>query len=285
MIPDEQLNFDACVLSGQVFRFRRTPDGWAGVDGDNLIEARRVTGGWEVRSRPDPDAWMAFLQIDRDLSEIRDQIARIEPRLVPIMDAMPGLRTLRLACPSETLFSFLCTPNNHMSRIVRMAGYLASQGQEIEAGHHTFPSVDRLAALDESDLRVNGFGYRAATIPAVAQDLVKRGDGWLEALGAKGYLEARAELCSLPGVGLKLADCVCLFGLHFDEAVPIDTHVWKTMTEWYVSEFRSGTLTPARYERASALFRGLFGELSGWAQQYVFYNRYISYRSRLDVPV
>jgi len=278
MIPDEQLDFEACVQSGQVFRFVRTDSGWEGVDGDNLIRATKVSGGWEVESAPDSRVWERFLQIDRDLLEIRDRIARIEPRLVPIMAELPGLRTLRPALPEETLFSFLCTANNNMTRIVRMVGFLASKGREVEKGHHIFPKLMDIGNISEDELRQNGFGYRGATIPRVARDLGAREPEWLTQLKGKPYLQARAELSGLHGIGLKLADCVCLFGLHFDEAVPIDTHVWKTLSKWYAPHLSASSLTPSRYAEASCQFRERFGPLSGWAQQYVFYNQYKSYR-------
>jgi hypothetical protein len=56
MIPDEQLDFAACVSSGQVFRFRVEDGVWRGVDGGNLIKAWKVDGGWDVCSSPDAEA-------------------------------------------------------------------------------------------------------------------------------------------------------------------------------------------------------------------------------------
>jgi len=280
MIPDEQLNFEASVQSGQVFRFVRTDTGWAGIDGDNMIEAERVPGGWIVQSRPNSTAWKQFLQIDLDLAKIRSQMALIEPRLAPIMEALPGLRTLRPSSATETIFSFLCTANNHMSRIVGMTGFLASKGLEVGGGHYVFPTVAQVAEISEAELRSKGFGYRAATIPTVARELLERGEGWLERLKVGGYTNARDELCRLSGVGPKLADCICLFGLHFDEAVPIDTHVWKAAVEWYAPQYGDRPVSPSGYLEVSRRFRERFGKLSGWAQQYLFYNRFISYRNK-----
>jgi N-glycosylase/DNA lyase len=34
-------------------------------------------------------------------------------------------------------------------------------------------------------------------------------------------------LCTLPGVGPKVAACIALFSLDQHHAVPVDTHVWK----------------------------------------------------------
>ncbi len=42
--------------------------------------------------------------------------------------------------------------------------------------------------------------------------------------GREGYRRAHEELLALQGVGPKVADCVCLMGLGWGEAVPVDTH-------------------------------------------------------------
>ena len=282
MIEHAQLDFAACVTSGQVFRFREADGTWKGVDGGNVIEATRHPDGWLVSSRPDEGAWRRFLQIDVDLLGIQDQLTNIEPRMAPLIAAMPGLRTLRPQSAHETLVSFLCTPNNHMSRIVRMVEHLASQGHPLEDSF-SFPSLKTIAGLSEEDLRRNGFGYRSRTIPEAARAIVSKGANWLESLKPLPHEDARSELTSIPGIGPKLADCICLFGLHQDAAVPIDTHVWKTAVDWYLPEFRGVGLTPARYETARRAFADRFGNLSGWAQQYVFYHQFLSYRRTKSV--
>ena len=49
------------------------------------------------------------------------------------------------------------------------------------------------------------------------------------------------------------------------DAIPVDTHVWQIAKRDY--RFRAGTksLTPATYNAVGDLFRGIFGEYSGWA--------------------
>ena len=43
------------------------------------------------------------------------------------------------------------------------------------------------------------------------------------------YKAARKELLGLYGVGEKVADCICLFGLHQLDAFPVDTHIRQAL--------------------------------------------------------
>ena len=59
----------------------------------------------------------------------------------------------------------------------------------------------------------------------------------------------------LSGVGTKVADCICLFGLHHLDAFPIDTHIRQVLDREYPDGFP--------YES--------FPGFSGVLQQYIFY--------------
>jgi N-glycosylase/DNA lyase len=277
-ISDDELDVGLCVSSGQVFRFRETEQGWVGVDGDNVIEAVRKEGGWSIHSRPERERFRRFFQLDRNLSQISHSIIKCGPELKSFVEKLPGLRVLRPARVDETLFSFLCTPNNHLSRIQRMVNTLGSYGKIVAEDHYVFPSVDVIANISESELRDLGFGYRAATICRVANYLATR-PTWLESLRGKTYEDARGELIEIEGIGLKVADCVCLFGLGHEVAVPVDTHLWQAACAMYMPHLQGKGLTTSRYLAVGNFFRDRFGELAGWAHQYLFYNRVLSYRS------
>ena len=47
------------------------------------------------------------------------------------------------------------------------------------------------------------------------------------------YKAARKELLGLYGVGEKVADCICLFGLHQLDAFPVDTHIRQALDAHY----------------------------------------------------
>jgi len=144
-----------------------------------------------------------------------------------------------------------------------------------------FPEIDALAEVPEASLRANGFGYRGASIPLVAQELLRRGGRrYLMDLKAGTYEHAHQELVTIKSVGRKLADCICLFGLHHNESAPIDTHIWQATTRLYFPEWRESALTDKKYEAVGAFMRNRFGDLTGWAQQFLFYENVINWRKR-----
>lgn len=275
-LPIEELDFELCVTSGQIFRFQRFERGgrqvWLGADGGNVIEAERTPEGWAVCSRPDGSVVERFLRLDVSLAEVSRRVLEIEPSLAPLVARFPGLRTLRQARADETLFSFLCTVNNNLTRIHRLVRALGAFGEELEPGVFDFPPPERIARVGEVRLREMGFGYRARTLVQVAEELAHRPTGWLQALSEGEYERAVSALCELPGVGRKVADCVCLFGLGFDEAVPVDTHLWRVSVERYFPQWRGGSLTDKRYRAVGDHFRQRFGRLAGFAHEFLFYD-------------
>jgi N-glycosylase/DNA lyase len=108
---------------------------------------------------------------------------------------------------------------------------------------------------------------------AIARILADRGPQWIASLRDLPYRAARDELDALPGYGPKVADCVSLFALGFDEAVPVDVHVWAIAHELFGEAIRTRTLTPKTYDAIGDRFRSIFGPWAGWAQQYLFCAR------------
>jgi 3-methyladenine DNA glycosylase/8-oxoguanine DNA glycosylase len=60
------------------------------------------------------------------------------------------------------------------------------------------------------------------------------GHAWLHGLRSTPYPTAHEALVTLmPGVGPKVAACICLFALDKHDAIPVDTHVWALATRHY----------------------------------------------------
>jgi len=88
--------------------------------------------------------------------------------------------------------------------------------------------------------------------------------GVLDEIAAMSYEDAREALKCLPGVGDKVADCVCLFSLGHREAFPVDVWVARAMRELFPSAARN----PKEIRKVAA---DIFGADAGYAQQYLFH--------------
>ncbi|XP_043933978.1 N-glycosylase/DNA lyase isoform X2 [Protopterus annectens] len=125
----------------------------------------------------------------------------------------------------------------------------------------------------EERLKNLGFGYRAKFVNQSAQTILeKHGYDWLVSLRCVPYEDARTMLRALPGVGAKVADCVCLMSLDKTEAVPVDTHVWQIAKRHYLPHLGSDnkTLTDRLYKEIGNYFHNLWGPYAGWAQSVLF---------------
>ena len=111
-------------------------------------------------------------------------------------------------------------------------------------------------------MRTCQLGFRAKFIHQTAQFLAAH-PGWLEETESLPYAAAKERLCSLPGVGEKIADCVLLFGAGRLEAFPVDTWILQSLARRYgLNGWRPAQL--AQFGRAH------FGPLAGLAQQFLF---------------
>lgn len=175
--------------------------------------------------------------------------------------------------------------------------------------YHDFPPPHALTGIGvEAHLRELGFGYRAKYIAQTAQMVANdREHGWLDSLrnpespaygqhpslagelkpeGRDGYRKAHEKLLELQGVGPKVADCVCLMGLGWGEAVPIDTHVWQiAQRDYKFGRGKHASLTKATYDSVANHFRKIWGKEAGWAHSVLFTADLKVFAQRLEARV
>lgn len=192
-----------------------------------------------------------YFNLEPNLTELYEQWAAADKNFKRKALQFTGIRILRQDA-WEALVSFICSSNNNIARISQMVEKLCTNygpliGHLNEQPYHDFPAPSTLTGNGvEAHLRELGFGYRAKYIFRTATIVVnEREQGWLDSLrnperpafgkmavsaddthdqGRSGYREAHEGLLELQGVGPKVADCVCLMGLGWGEAVPVDTH-------------------------------------------------------------
>jgi N-glycosylase/DNA lyase len=147
---------------------------------------------------------------------------------------------------------------------------------------YTFPSAYRLAHASEKELLECKLGYRAKNLRATARR-VSSGHADLEAWSVLSDDELRKQLCALPGVGPKIANCVMLFAYERLRAFPIDVWIERVLRQHYFS--RRKKMTTPRLREFTETY---FGEHGGYAQQYLFHHARVASRvqrrARSDAP-
>jgi N-glycosylase/DNA lyase len=191
-----------------------------------------------------------YFNLSSNLTELYSQWSGLDSNFRKKAPKFTGIRILHQDA-WETLIAFICSSNNNIARISQMIEKLCVNygkliGTVDGCSYHDFPLPEVLAGRSvEAHLRGLGFGYRAKYIYQTAVMAEERGRRWLDSLqnpeylafgetpapgvevcaeGRQGYREAHEKLLELPGVGPKVADCICLMGLGWGEAVPVDTH-------------------------------------------------------------
>ena len=126
--------------------------------------------------------------------------------------------------------------------------------------YFSFPKAKKIMQAGEKFFADNGFGYRASYMERCASEIMRGFSLNDETFTTE---EMKRELLKLHGVGPKVADCILLFGCHRTDSFPVDTWIEKIYREDF-----NGTLTDRK--KITEYFCGIFGEKSGYIQQYLF---------------
>lgn len=242
---------------GQSFRWVQNDDGsFSGVAFGKSVRVELRNNSlfiYNANAEDYKSIWYDYFDLGLDYGKIRDKISHIHPVLKEAAKYAPGIRILRQE-PYEALCTFIISQNNNIKRIKGIVQRLCeSFGEEIEENVFAFPTAEKMAGLSPEDLAPLRAGFRNRYLIDAAQK-VASGEVQLEKCRTVDYEEARKELMKITGVGVKVADCTLLFGMHRIEAFPVDVWMKRAMDRLFPD------MTPDD-----------FGEYAGIAQQYIFH--------------
>lgn len=257
----EYFDIGQICASGQCFRMERTGRGtYLVLAGDQALEIAQE--GERCRFGCSRDRfegfWRHYLDLDTDYGQFYERVDREDQYLCAAARAGSGIRILHQDL-WEMIVSFLISQQNNIGRIRKCIQNICLRyGRQCTAYDGTvyygFPAPEKLACAGEEELRSCNLGYRAKYVRAAALRVAEH-PGELEALRALPYREAKEALLDFYGIGEKVADCICLFGLHHMEAFPVDTHIRQALEAHYPEGF------------PHAAYQGCQGVM----QQYIFY--------------
>jgi len=254
---------------GQCFRWVRQKDGsYTGVARGRTANISFQDGTLVIKNSNLEDflnIWFEYLDLGRDYSKIKAMLDKDE-HMSKAIKFGHGIRILKQDI-WEVLISFIISANNRIPMIMKTVAAISElYGDELQydgASYYCFPDVDKLAASDISKLETCKAGFRCKYIVNTSE-MIKRGEVRLQELGNMETSKAREELMKLPGVGPKVADCVLLYSATKHDVFPTDVWVKRVMEELYFKR-------EASFKEIQDFASSYFGELAGFAQQYLFY--------------
>ncbi|MGH2332065.1 DNA-3-methyladenine glycosylase family protein [Thermoanaerobacter mathranii] len=265
----EDFNLKETFECGQCFRWNEEEDGsYTGVAYDRVVNVK-LEEDMLIIDNTDLndfyDIWFDYFDLGRDYKKIKENLSR-DPILKEAIQYGQGIRILRQDT-WETLVSFIISQNNRIPQIKKVIENLASSfGEPIEYKgkiYYTFPKAEELVMFDADTIAKTKCGFRAKYILDAASKVFS---GEIDLLKLFEYStnEIRDILMNINGVGPKVADCVILYSIGRYDTFPTD--VWIKRIVEYLYLKREGT--PLEIQLFAI---DKFGDLSGFAQQYLFY--------------
>jgi N-glycosylase/DNA lyase len=273
--PARDFDLALTLECGQVFHWVREGAGWLGTIGDRAMYVEQRGEELLVPKGAEKLACHYFA-LDHPLVEICASFPE-DPAMQSACDFCRGMRIIRQPA-WECIATFITSSMKQVAHIAQISHTLRRRygrkvtwnGRELFA----YPTPEALAALQEEDLRACALGYRAKNLLGSAR-MIAAGEVNLETIARMDDEAARAELCRLPGVGEKVANCALLFGFERVRAFPIDVWIERVLREIYFP--RKRRVTASRLRDFSAKY---FGEYGGYAQQYLFHHARKTWRQK-----
>ena len=264
----EDFNPQHIFECGQAFRWKKEKDmSYTTIAFERVLNVKKE--GEDIVLSPCTrddfqNIWNHYFDLDRDYSEIKKILAE-DPILKEATEFGDGIRILNQD-PFEMIISFIISANNQIPRIKKSINCLAENyGEKIEGtAYYSFPAPVQLAGAEAEDLReICKVGFRDKRIVETSK-IIAEGELDMESVFHMNRDEGKELLMTLPGVGPKVSDCILLFAFNKDEAFPVDVWVKRVMEHFYLKE--DTNVKKIGYHGAR-----LFGDLAGFAQQYLFY--------------
>ncbi|MDD3225282.1 MAG: DNA-3-methyladenine glycosylase [Clostridium sp.] len=254
---------------GQCFRWNKTEEEtYIGVAFNRVIEVARKGNDLIIYNTNKEDfekIWIDYFDLRRDYSKIKEEL-KSDPILRKSVEYGTGIRILKQE-PFEILISFIISSNNRIPMIKRAIKNISEKwGNKINYKgkiYYTFPDIDKVYDKNFDDFKQCGTGFRAKYIENTCKKVYENKNILAHIISLDDD-NCHKELQNFMGVGPKVADCIMLFSMEKYSAFPVDVWVKRAMMHFYVAPDVS-------LKKIRDFGRNKFGELSGFAQQYLFY--------------
>lgn len=264
---------------GQCFRWHRQKSGsYIGIAFGRVIEIEKRDNDVVIYNTNEDDfrdIWADYFDLYRDYSEIKD-ILKKDDILKKSVEFGYGMRLLKQD-PFEIVVSFIISANNRIPMIRKVIENISKTwGKTLKYKDNTyylFPDIETLSKASEEEFEKCGAGFRAKYIKNTINSIYTKGtfkdNDYDEHYDLRWISMQKDDIChnelqKFMGIGPKVADCIMLFSMQKYFSFPVDVWVKRAMQYFYVAPDVS-------LKKIREFGINKFGELSGFAQQYLFY--------------
>lgn len=263
-------SLDQIYESGQVFRWIKMRDGKYVIPFKNKAVKIEQQKDRLVIACPEEDFytdWYEYFDMRTDYMSINYKVKAIDDYVKICANRGKGIHILKQDL-FEMIVTFMLATATNIPRVKQMLDMICSScgikhDQSFrECGRVTWYEFPAPADIVKNQDKIGNLGLdRKEHIVQICQDII---DGWLDLdeLTYMNYQEARETLMQFDGIGPKVADCICLYGLHHIESFPIDTHINQILEREYECD----------YETFKEWYLEGLERNAGIIQQYMFYN-------------
>jgi len=254
---------------GQCFRWDKQENGnYIGVAYGKVLEIKKRDEDvvlYNVNEDEFRETWLKYFDLFRDYGTIKEILGK-DPLLKKAVEFGCGIRILNQE-PFELILSFIISSNNRIPMIKRGIKNISEKwGKKIiykGKAYYSFPKLEQIKDVTIDELSSCGLGFRAKYIKQTVYDIYnKKYD--IDWIAGQETEICHGELQKFTGVGPKVADCIMLFSMEKHAAFPVDVWVKRAMQHFYLAPEVS-------LKKIREFGIDKFGELSGFAQQYLFY--------------
>jgi len=262
------INIDNSINSGQVFLWEKDGSNWYGINGQDILQINKNGIIKSIQNLK-----IDFFRKNDDIQEIIKSISK-DKTVREAVKQYEGLRIFKQD-PFQCMISFIISSNSNIPKIKNSLEKITKKfGTEIKIKNKEFflfPKPEKIAKASIDKIKKCGVGYRAPFIKEAAKMVFSKKIDF-KYLEKCNYQKAKKNICLIPGVGNKVADCILLFSLNKLEAFPLDTWMIKILEKYYSNEFKieTKTITQKQYEILHEKIVNYFGPYCGYAQQFLF---------------
>ena len=260
VVEDKNFDIKSILECGQIFSFKNVNEVDFIVESMGKFAVITKFQDCTTIKTKDVDYFYNFFDFDTDYDKIRDKIINLCPFFSNLK--MRQLRILRQDA-YQTILSFIVSQNNNIKRIKKILFSICQNYGKYNKDFdmYSFPTLQMLSDATSEDFKKLGAGYRSEYLEKTILSLSTK-DFDIENLKKLDTTTLKSKLLSLHGIGPKVADCILFFGFNRTDVFPVDTWIRKGYS-LFCSEKRTDA-------QISKYFVDIFGELSAYAQQYLY---------------